>query len=108
MSAQPREHMCLINGCRGDVAPSELMCEEHFALLPAALRASLTATYQPGQEVDGASAEHLAYVAAAVAEVAHKQARQQRRKPRAPAKPVQLALFEVREGAKPQRATRYE
>lgn len=103
MGAQPREHTCLIKRCPVDVAPPELMCEEHAAMVPAALRASLTATYRSGQEVGGASAEHLAYVAAAVAEVAHKQSRQQGRKPRAPGKPVQLALFEVREGVKPQR-----
>lgn len=66
-------------------------------MVPAALRTSLAATYRPGQEVDGASAEHLAYVTAVTAEVAHKQARQQRRKPRAPGKPVQLALFQVRD-----------
>ena len=96
MSAATDPSRCLANECPITVAAPALMCEEHWAMVPAALRASLSATSRPGD----ASAEHLAYVAAARAEVAHKQRRRQGRTPRAASKPVQLPLFELGKGAR--------
>ena len=91
------------------------MCQRHWMMIPPPLRAAITATYRPGQEVDkDASSEYLAIAHAAIDAVAHKEARLASRKapvaatdvvaqkdsrgsPRRAAapKPVQLALFEL-------------
>lgn len=85
----PTRFTCVADECDVTVVRPTLMCDEHWTMVPAALRTSLTATYRPGSD---ATAEHLAYVAAARAEVTHK-LRRQGRTPRAASKPVQLALF---------------
>ena len=88
----PPPYPCLVDDCDATVLRPELMCPQHWTMIPAALQTSLMATYRPGQEVDGdASTEHLAYVKAAKADIAHKQRRQRR----GPRKPTQLALFEL-------------
>jgi hypothetical protein len=92
MSATTDRYTCLAHECPVNVTPPEMMCNEHWAMVPAALRTSLSATYRP--DVD-ATAEHLAYVAAAIAEVTHKQRRRQSRTPRAARQPEQLALFDM-------------
>ena len=83
---------CVADECDVTVVRPTLMCAEHWGMVPAALQTSLTATYRPGQEVDGtASTEHVAYLKAARAAIAHKQRRQRR----GSSKPVQLPLFEL-------------
>lgn len=98
MTTPPGEATCRAQDCETSIDTAELMCTLHWAMVPASLRDSLTATYDPAGEP---SKEHLAYIAAAVAGVAHKE---KRRKPAAHAaakppakrgKPEQLALFDL-------------
>ncbi len=93
----PTRITCVADECDVTLVRPTLMCAEHWGMVPAALQTSLTATYRPGQEVDGtASTEYVAYLKAARAEIAHKQRRQRQ----GPRKPVQLSLFEVGRGAR--------
>lgn len=93
----PTGFTCAADECDVTVVRPTLMCDEHWGMVPAALQTSLTATYRPGQEVDGtASSEHVAYLKAARAEIVHKQRRQRR----GPSKPVQLPLFELHRPAR--------
>lgn len=85
-------HFCQARGCDTEIDPRLLMCSDHWAHVPPALRESIEATYRLGQERDGQPSEqYRAFAAAAIAEVAHKQQRQRR----TPSKPVQLALFNI-------------
>ncbi len=99
MQSNPRDlaiGRCQAKGCGTDVAPDMLMCDRHWALVPASLRDSIEVTYRPGQELDGAaSAEYVAFAAAAVAAVAHQETRRASRKRLRPGKPVQLTLFDL-------------
>jgi hypothetical protein len=45
--------------CRKPIRPAYLLCRTHWYLLPAELRARITATYRRGQTVLSASPEYL-------------------------------------------------
>ena len=58
---QTRAHHCHWPGCDKQVPPAMWGCRTHWYALPAGLRASIWATYRPGQERNGTpSAEYLA------------------------------------------------
>lgn len=42
-------HHCHAVGCKTPVPPSKLMCPKHWAMVPGLIRASVCATYRPGQ-----------------------------------------------------------
>lgn len=48
---QTRKHECHWLGCEKQVPPAMWGCRQHWYALPAALRARIWRTYQPGQEV---------------------------------------------------------
>ena len=57
---QTRVHHCQWPGCDKQVPPAMWGCRTHWYALPAGLRASIWATYRPGQERNGTpSTEYL-------------------------------------------------
>lgn len=99
MTAPPPAATCRAQDCETSIDTTQLMCRLHWAMIPASLRDSLTATYDPAGEP---SKEHQAYIAAAIAGVAHKEKRNRKPVARAtpePAatrgKPEQLTLFDL-------------
>jgi hypothetical protein len=90
---------CQAHNCSAEVAPAEVMCPPHWSLVPAPLRETIKASYQPGEEgAPHRSTESQAIIQAAIDAVAHKESRSAPRRPaipRSPRKPVQLTLFEL-------------
>lgn len=65
---QTRKHHCHWPGCTKQVPPAMWGCTGHWFALPAALRARVWATFQPGQEVNGTPSPAYLAVASAVQE----------------------------------------
>jgi hypothetical protein len=63
---QTRKHHCHWPGCAKQVPPAMWGCSGHWFKLPAGLRASVWATYKPGQEVNGTPSAAYIEVAKAV------------------------------------------
>lgn len=87
---------CAVAGCVTAAPRDQPICENHWPLVPASLRSSITESLRSGPTADS---QHRALLAAAVAEISHKEARKRARRPSAPArKPIQLPLFDVGTG----------